>query len=211
MTAFETPAPITVDVAVAAGNVTVTAADRTESVVDIRPANPGKKEDVRAAEQVRIDFTDGVLTVKTPTGWRAHNPFAAVGTIAVTIAVPTGSRLTGTVGLGNLFGAGGLGDCELEVSAGDITVERPQGSVTAKVAKGDIHITEAARGVLRLETSMGDLTVGIKPGSAAQLESNTKSGSVQNRLAAVDQPRDLVQVYAHTSFGNVSIGQGTAA
>ncbi|MGW4529662.1 DUF4097 family beta strand repeat-containing protein [Nocardia sp. NPDC004340] len=210
MTAFETLSPITVAVAVAAGNVTVTAADRTETVVDVRPANPAKKEDVRAAEQVQVDFTDGVLTVKTPTGWRAHNPFTTVGTIVVTIAVPTGSRLTGTVGLGNLYGTGGLGDCELEVSAGDITVERPQGSVTAKVAKGDIHITEAARGVLRLETSMGDLTVGIKPGSAAQLESNTKSGSVQNRLAAVDQPQDLVQVYAHTSFGNVSIGQSAA-
>ncbi|MFE3758169.1 DUF4097 family beta strand repeat-containing protein [Nocardia tengchongensis] len=211
MTAFETPAPIAVAVAVAAGNVTVNASDRTDTTVDVLPANAAKKEDVRAAEQVRIDFIDGVLTVQTPTGWRAHNPFTTVGTIAVTIAVPAGSRLTGTVGLGSLRGAGGLGECELEVSAGDITVERPQGSVTAKVAKGDIHITEAARGVLRLETSMGDLSVGIKPGSAAQLESNTKSGSVQNRLAAVDQPQDVVQVFAHTSFGNVSIGQETAA
>ena len=85
--------------------------------------------------------------------------------------------------------------------------------MTAKTAKGDIRIGEASRGVLRLETSMGELEVGIRPGSAARLETNAQSGSVQNLMAPVDLPQDnaeTVQVYARNAFDNIIIRHTTA-
>ncbi|BDT95088.1 hypothetical protein IFM12275_50640 [Nocardia sputorum] len=214
MPTFETPDPITVTVDVLSGSVTVLASDRSDTVVEVRPADASKKGDVRAAEQTLVDFGAGALTVKTPKDWRTYTPFGGNPSIEVTIEVPTGSRLKGTAAVGRLLGAGELGECDLQMSAGDITVERPRGSVTAKTAKGDIHIGEASRGVLRLETSMGELRVGISQGSAAWLETNAQHGTVQNQVQPVGRSadtEDVVRVYARNSYGNIIIWHATAA
>ncbi|WP_107655574.1 DUF4097 family beta strand repeat-containing protein [Nocardia suismassiliense] len=207
MSTFQTPAPIAITVDVLSGDVTVIASDRTDTVVEVRPADPAKKGDVRAAEQTQVDFTAGTLTVKTPKQWRTYTPFGGNPSITVTIEVPTGSRLKASAGVGHLLGAGELGECDLAVAAGDITVERPGDSVTATVAKGDIRIGEAARGVLRLETSFGELEVGIHPGSAVRLETNAVQGSVLNAMSPVQQleKAETVQVFARNSFGNITI------
>ncbi|MEU6561408.1 hypothetical protein [Nocardia nova] len=212
MTTFQTPEPIAVAVEVLSGDVTVIATDRSDTVVRVAPADATKKADVRAAEQTTVDFTDGTLTVKTARDWRTNTPFGGNPSIAVTIEVPAGSRLTGSTGVGRLLGAGDLGPCELEVSLGDIVVERPRGEVTAKVAKGDIRIGEAARGELRLETSVGELEIGIHPGSAAMLEVNAQQGTVHNQLQPIEQAgADIVRVYARNSMGNVVIRHAVAA
>lgn len=77
MTTFQTPEAIAVTIDIAAGNVTVVASDRTDTVVEVKPSDAAKKADIRAAEQVRVDFADGALTVQTPKGWRSHSPSAA--------------------------------------------------------------------------------------------------------------------------------------
>jgi hypothetical protein len=213
MPTFQTPEPIAVTVDVLSGAVTVIASDRADTVVEVRPADASKKADVRAAEQTLVDFVAGTLTVTTPKDWRTYTPFGGNPSIEVTIEVPTGSRLKATTSVGRFLGAGELGQCDLEMSLGDITVERPRGSVTAKTAKGNIRIGEASR-VLRLETSMGELKIGICPGSAARLETNAQSGTVQNQLEPVDRPQDnaeTVQVYARNSFGNIIIRHTTGA
>ncbi|QIS16646.1 DUF4097 family beta strand repeat-containing protein [Nocardia arthritidis] len=209
---FQTSDPIAVAVDVLSGNVTVIASDRTDTVVEVRPADESKKSDVRAAEQAKVDFAAGKLTVQTPKDWRTYSPFGGNPTIEVVIEVPAGSGFQGSTSMGRLLGSGELGECELEVAAGDIIVERPLGSVTAKTSKGDIRIGEASRGVLRLETSTGELEIGISAGSAAQLEVNAH-GSVQNLMQPVDPSKgngDTVQVYARNSFGNVIIRHATA-
>ncbi|NNH72861.1 hypothetical protein HLB23_23885 [Nocardia uniformis] len=214
MPTFQTPEPIAITVDVLSGGVTVIASDRADTVVEVRPADVSKKDSVRAAEQTRIDFVAGTLTVKTPRDWRSYTPFAGDPSIEVTIEVPTGSRLKATTSLGRLLGAGELGECDLEISAGDITVERPLGSVTAKTVKGNIRIGEASRGELRLETSMGELEVGIRAGTAARVETNTQYGTVQNLIQPVDRPQgneDTVHVYAHNSYGNIIIRHATTA
>lgn len=214
MPTFETPEPIAVTVDVPSGSVQVIASDRTDTVVEVRPTNASKKVDVRAAQQLRVEFTDGNLIVKTPKEWRTYTPFSGNPSIEVTIEVPTGSRLKATAAMGRLLATGELGDSDLAISMGDIIVERPGGSVTAKTAKGDIRVGEAARGVLRLETHMGELEVGIRPGSAARLETNALYGTVKNLVQPVGQAqdnKDTVQVYARNSYGNIIIGHTIAA
>ncbi|MEU8900243.1 hypothetical protein [Nocardia sp. NPDC048505] len=211
---FQTPAPIAITLDVISGGVTVIAADRSDTVVEIRPADPAKKADVRAAELTTVEFAAGVLTVRMPKQWRTYTPFGGNPSIEVSILAPTGSQLAGTAGVGRVLGAGELGRCDLEISAGDITLERPQGSVTAKTAKGNIRIGEAARGEFRLETSYGELEVGIRPGSAAELQVNALFGSVQNLMQPVAQPHsdaDVVRVYARNAYGNVVIRHALAA
>ncbi|MEV4238054.1 hypothetical protein ACIBJI_27605 [Nocardia sp. NPDC050408] len=214
MYAFQTAEPIAVTVDVLSGNVTVNASDRTDTIVEVRPADASKKGDVRAAEQTQVDFSDGTLTVKTPKDWRTYTPFGGNPSIEVIIEVPTGSRLEGTAGVGRLLGTGELGQCDLEIAAGDIIIERPRDSVTAKTAKGNIRIGEASRGVVRLETSMGELEVGISPSSAVRVETNAQHGTVQNQMQPVDRREhneDTVQVYARNSYGNIIIRHAIAA
>lgn len=213
MPTFQTPQPIVVAVDVPCGDVTVIASDRADAVVEVRPADASSKADMRAAEQVQVDFVNGKLTVKTPRKWRAHAPFGGTPTISVTVEVPSGSQLDATVAMGRLLSVGEFGQCDLEVSAGDIAVERPGASVTAKTAKGNIRIDDASHGVLRLQTSMGDLEVGIGRGSAARLEVNALHGSVQNTMEPVDQAQgseEAVRVFARSLYGNVIIGHGAA-
>lgn len=214
MPTYQTPDPIAVTVEVLSADVIVHAADRTDTVVAIRPADDSKKGDIRAAEQTRVDFADGVLTVTTPKDWRTHTPFGGNPTIAVSIEVPSGSRLKSTAGVGRITATGDIGRCDLEVAAGDITVERAGEAVTAKVAKGDIRIVEAIRGVLRLETSMGELEIGISPGSGVELEVDALQGSVHNQMGPVGRtPADAetVHVYARNSHGNIAIRHAAAA
>ncbi|WP_069162219.1 DUF4097 family beta strand repeat-containing protein [Nocardia altamirensis] len=206
MPTFQTLAPITVIADILSGELTVRASDRTDTVVQVNPADPSKKADVRAAEQTRVDFTGGTLTVKASKDWRTHTPFGGNPSIEVLIEVPTGSLLTAGSGVGRLVAVGEFADTDLEVAAGDITVERPRGAVSAKVAKGDIHIHDAAAGELRLETSYGELEIGIAAGSAVQLEVNATSGTVQNLMQPVDPTNaETVRVHARNSFGNIII------
>jgi hypothetical protein len=105
------------------------------------------------------------------------------------------------------------GDLRVNAANGNITVERPRGSVTAKTANGSIRVADASRGTLRLETSVGELEVGIHPGSAAFLDVNTKAGTLQNLMEPAGQPaqsEETVHVYARSSFGNIIIRHATA-
>ncbi|MEU4313239.1 DUF4097 family beta strand repeat-containing protein [Nocardia sp. NPDC024068] len=211
MTTFTTPEPIAVTVDVMSGDVTVIASDRTDTVVRIRPANAAGKADIRAAEQTRADFTAGVLTVHTPKDWRTYTPFGGNPSIEVSVEVPTGSRLKATAGVGRLVSIGELRRADLNIAAGDIVVERPGGAVTAKTAKGDIRIEDAVRGELRLETSYGELQVGIRPGSAAWLEVDATLGTVQNLMQPVDAATaDTVRVHARSAYGNVVVRHAVA-
>jgi hypothetical protein len=284
MPAFETPQPIAVTVEVFLGDVRVIASDRTDTVVEVRPSDPAKKDDVRAAQETEIDFAAGSLAVKAPKGWKMYTPFSGNPSIDVSIEVPTGSQLHGSASVGRFLVTGELGQCELKTSVGDlqlekagplelktsggnitvdhvvgranittstgivrlgdvdgnavvknsngdstirevagdlqvnaangnITVERQYGTVTAKAANGNIRIGDASAGNLRLETSNGELEIGIRPGRAAYLDVNAKAGTVQNLMESAGQPEEneeTVHVYARSSFGNIIIRPATA-
>ena len=282
MPTFETPQPIAVTVDIFLGQVEIIASDRTDTVVEVRPSDAAKKDDVRTAKETKVEFAAGHLIVKAPRGWKVYT-LGANPSVDVTIEVPTGSQVHGTASMCRFLVTGELGQCELKTSAGDlqlekagpvelrtagnitvdqvvsrasittstgfvrireingsavvknsngdstirevtgdlrvnaangnITVERPRGSVTAKTANGSIRIGDASRGTLQLDTSIGELEVGIHPGSPAYLDVDAKSGSLQNLMETTDQPtpsEETVHVYARNSFGNIIIRHATA-
>ncbi|HEX4224649.1 MAG TPA: DUF4097 family beta strand repeat-containing protein [Pseudonocardiaceae bacterium] len=285
MPTFQTPQPIAVTIDMVVGDVKIIASDRTDTVVEIRPSNQKKKEDVRAAEETEVDFAGDTLTVKSRKGWRLYSPFSGGESIDVTIEVPTGSDVRGTATVCRFLATGELGQCDLKTSVGDlqlekagpvrlhtsggnitidnavgltnittgsgivrihaiegtaiiknsngdnwvrdaigdiqvntangnVTIERPRSSVTAKTANGNIRVGDASRGTMRLQTSAGELEIGIRPGSAAWLDVNTKHGTVQNMMEIVDKPaesEDKVEIYARNSFGNIIIRHATVA
>src|SRR5262249_59509790 len=74
MQTFETPDPIFVVFELGVGDVRITASDRTDTVVDVRPTNPARKADVTAAQQTTVDYGNGRLRVLSPNGWRQRQP-----------------------------------------------------------------------------------------------------------------------------------------
>jgi hypothetical protein len=63
-------------------------------------------------------------------------------------------------------------------------------------------------GSVVLETSLGDLAVGIQDGTAAWLDVHATAGRVHNALDAADAPEpsaDTAHVRARTSAGDVVI------
>lgn len=100
------------------------------------------------------------------------------------------------------------GNLRVRSANGDVVVDRADGDVTVKTANGEIRLGEVARGSVTIETASGSLEVGIRDGSAAWIDANTKFGRVDNELAAADEPEgsaDTLRVRASTSFGDIRI------
>lgn len=66
MPSYETPEPISVTLELGAGHVRVVASDRTETVVTVAPTDEADETDVKAAQQVRVDYANGVLRMTGP-------------------------------------------------------------------------------------------------------------------------------------------------
>ena len=86
MPTFDTPQPITATVEISAGSVRLVATDRTDTVVAVRPRDESPPHDVKAAEQVRVDFNNGTLAVVSNRGFS----FPRRGAVIVDVALPAG-------------------------------------------------------------------------------------------------------------------------
>ena len=122
MPTFDTPGPISVTVELGVGDLRVTATDRTDTVVEVRPSDPGKKADVAAAEQTRVEYANGALLVKTPKGWRPFRP--AQGRQLGRHRHRRAGRLAVAChcGIASLHCDGRLGDCRYDTGVGDVQV-----------------------------------------------------------------------------------------
>jgi Putative adhesin len=278
MPTFDTPKPITATIDVVVGDVQIRADGGAHTTVDVRASDASNEEDVKAAEQTRVQYANGQLLVKAPK-LRSWLPRGMGGSIDVTIELPAGSNLRGAgqstdfrcdgsfgdcrikTGLGRIqieqadtlnlksgigdiavehatghaevsassgdvrlreldtsavvknsngdtwIGAAG-GDVRVSAANGSITVGTAEASVVAKSANGDVRLGDAVRGSVVLETSLGDLEVGIREGTAAWLDVRASAGKVHNSLDAVEAPEpsaETVEVRARTSAGNVVV------
>ncbi|MCO5970152.1 DUF4097 family beta strand repeat-containing protein [Actinoallomurus soli] len=216
MQKFTTPAPITAVVDIPAGRVQVIAADRTDTTVDVRPANPSKNRDVKAAEQTTVEYADGTLRIHVPTGNQILGPS---GSIEVTIQLPAGSRVEGKAAATELRTVGRLGDVtfdgayrhikldeaaslRLTATDGDVEVGRLGGPADISTARGDIQITEATGGKVVLSTQSGDITIGAATGVSAALDAGTPNGRITNALKN-DGITEL-DLHATTSNGDIT-------
>jgi DUF4097 and DUF4098 domain-containing protein YvlB len=188
MQKFDTPAAISAVLDIPAGRIQIIAADRADATVQVLPANASKGRDVKAAEQTRVEFSDGVLRIKAPA--EKNQILGPSGSIEVTVQLPAGSSIEAKAAAAEFRGVGRLGhvSCEgahgaikideaasacVAASAGDVTVGRLTGPAEISTQKGDIHIAEATTGTAVLRTQMGDVTVGAAHGVSASLDGGT--------------------------------------
>ncbi len=278
MPSFDTPSAISARIELAVGDLQVRAGDRDTTTVEVQPTDASRADDVRMADDTRVELEDGRLLVRTPR-LRSWTRTDGGGSVDVTVTLPAGSDLQATLGVGDLRCEGRYGECRLrtglgrvqleeaasldaKTGAGDLTVDRVAGhadvitgsgdvsigelgstgviknsngatwvgtatdeirlqaangdiaveqahaGVVAKSANGDVRVEEVTHGSVVLETKVGDVEVGIRPGTAAWLDVHSRAGKVRNTLDHVDEPdssAQTVEVRGRTSLGEIVV------
>ncbi|MFE1199833.1 DUF4097 family beta strand repeat-containing protein [Streptomyces olivaceoviridis] len=217
MQKFDTAAPVTAVVDIPAGRVQFIASDRADTTVEIRPADPSKGRDAKAAEQTTVTYADGVLRITAPAG--GNQLFGPSGSLEVTVQLPAGSGVDGKAAGAEFRGVGRLGDVafdgayrrikvdeaasvRLTALDGDVEVGRLNGSADISTARGDIRINEAAHGTVVLRTQSGDISVTAADGVSATLDAETGRGRVHNALR--NDGTAALDIRATTSHGDIS-------
>ncbi|MEV2274736.1 DUF4097 family beta strand repeat-containing protein [Nocardiopsis sp. NPDC049922] len=196
MPTFDTPEPITAALTLVTGTVQITAGDRAETTVEVRPRDTDKDSDVRAAAQVEVAYAGGRLEVRDPQPTGLGRVIGRKGMVDVTVELPAGSRVQATGGFGDLRCEGRLGASEIALSHGNIAVDRVTGDAELTTGYGWIRAGEIG-GSAVVKSTGGALTLGTVTG---ELRANSAHGDI-----TVD--RAQTSVTARTTHGSIRLGQ----
>jgi DUF4097 and DUF4098 domain-containing protein YvlB len=210
MPTFETPAPISVNLEFNVGNVRITASDRTDTVVEVRPTNAADESDVQAAEQIRVDYSDGMLQVIGPK--RVFDFSKKSRSAEVSIELPTGSQLAAHLVMGEFRTSGRLGESRIKTTGhiqlertgplrlhtglGRITIGGVTGNADVSTGHGKVQIGEV-EGAVEVKNSNGDTTIDVATGDVR----------VRNANGVIDIGRAGAGVDAKTSNGSIRVGE----
>jgi DUF4097 and DUF4098 domain-containing protein YvlB len=218
MQKFHTPAPVSAVLDIPAGRIQFIAADRADTAVEVLPADAANRRDVKAAEQAKVAYGDGVLRIEAALSTKRI--LGDSGSVEVTVQLPAGSRIEAKAASAELRGVGRLGDVvfdgghgsvkldeaasvRLSLRAGDVSLGRLGGDAEIRTEKGEISIAEAVRGTVVLRTEAGSVSVGAAHGVSATLDAGTTHGRIHNALKNTDGATDL-EIHATTAHGDIS-------
>ncbi|MFJ4836459.1 DUF4097 family beta strand repeat-containing protein [Streptomyces sp. NPDC088747] len=210
MPTFDTPEPISATAHVEAGSIRFTAGDRLDTVVEVKPRDPKKDQDVRTADQTEVTYAGGALTVRTP---KQRYLFGRTGTVDVTVELPTGSRVDMTGAWAQVLGEGLLGEVRVKTSSGDVRLDTT-GPLKLTASHGSITVRRV-EGKAEITTSSGSLRVGFVDGPAALKNSHgmTTIGAATGELRASGANGDIMieraeaSVVATTVHGALRVGE----
>ncbi|NES38297.1 DUF4097 domain-containing protein [Micromonospora sp. PPF5-17] len=210
MPTYETPEPISVTLELGVGHLRITASDRTDTVVEVRPSDETDESDVQAAAQVRVDCTSGMLQVTGPR--RAFDFSKKSRSVEVSIELPSGSALSAHLLMGDIRGTGRLGECRLKTT-GNVWLERT-GPLRLHTGFGHVSVDGIA-GSAEISTGSGKIQIGDVEGAVVVKNSNGDTTidaacgdvRVRNANGAIDVDRAGAGVDAKTSNGSIRLGE----
>ncbi|RMI32765.1 DUF4097 family beta strand repeat-containing protein [Nocardia stercoris] len=214
---FPAAAPISAVLDIPAGQIRILAGERTDVIVEVRPADTGKDRDRQAARQATVGFADNVLGIQVVSTTRIPGPS---GSVQITVQLPAGSRIVVTAASAELATAGALDEVTFDgalgvigieratvvrvsTASGDVAVGRLDGNAHISTGRGDIRIDEARRGQLVLRTQEGSVSVGAAAGVTATLDAGTTLGRIHNALTGTGEVVGLT-IHATTARGDIT-------
>ncbi len=104
------------------------------------------------------------------------------------------------------------GDLAIKSASGDASVATVGGSVSLSSASGDLKVGRLDGADVQIRTLSGDVVVGIPPRRRVELDMQSMSGDLRNRLPEGDgsPPEATVRIQASSVSGDVTI-QGASA
>ncbi|GAA1377728.1 DUF4097 family beta strand repeat-containing protein [Streptomyces beijiangensis] len=210
MPSFDTPEAISATARVEAGSIQFAAGDRPDTVVEVRPRDAKKDQDVRAADQTEVTYASGDLTIRTP---KQRYLLGRTGTVDVTVQLPTGSRIDVTGAWVQVLGEGRLGEVRVKTSSGDVRLDAT-GPLHLTASHGSVSV-DHIEGTAEITTSSGSLRVGFIDGPAVLKNSHgtTAVGAATGELRVsgangdIDIARAESSVTATTAHGTLRVGE----
>jgi DUF4097 and DUF4098 domain-containing protein YvlB len=236
MPVFASPEPISLAIDLYAADVQIVASARTDTVVEVRPSDESDDSDVKAANQTRVEYADGTVTIRGPKAF-TQNFSRKTRSVDVLIELPTGSRVRGDVTAGGFRSTGGLDECRFKVSVGHFRLDRTGplrvetlghiavdtivGDADVATGNGRVQIGEI-RGTAVVRNSNGNTEIGTVTGELRVLSANgditvdragagveVKSSNGSIRVGEV--VRDSVTLRAAAGDLEIGVAEGTAA
>ena len=214
---FNTPSPISVALDLYVADVRFAVSDRTDTVVEVRPSDPNKAADVKAAENTRVEYDEANRTL-TVVSRKPRNRFVNFSSkrpesIDLLIQLPTGSDVRGETDLGDFRSDGALGTVALKTDLGCINLAET-GPLTVRGGVGKITV-EGVSGTAEVHSGSGDIRLGAVDGTAEVSNANgrvqvgvvTGAASIKNSNGSVSVERALSDITAASSNGAVRIGE----
>ncbi len=208
---FSTPRPLELYVEIGRGSVTVTAADVTDSLVEVTGPRADQADVEHSGDRISI------VAPKQRAGFLSGDAsLDVVATIPATsdVAIRTGSAdivVSGPIGTGHV--RSGSGSIRLEsvgrastvdAGTGDVRVEKSLDDLRIKSGTGDVCVDHVAS-ALAVSTGSGDVQLGTTEGSTV-----VKTGSGDLQVQAVGADLSFATgsgdaVIHRTSRGRVSV------
>lgn len=214
---FNTSSPIAVALDLYVADVRLAASDRTDTIVEVRPSDPDKAADIKAAENTRVEYDDATRTLsivsRKPRSRFVNFSSKRPESINVVIQLPTDSDVRGEADLGDFQADGALGAVALKTDLGAVHLSET-GPLNVRNGVGTVTV-ESTSGPADVHTGSGDIRIGTVDGTAEVSNSNGKvrvgvvtgpaNIKVSNGSVSVD--RALSDIAAASSNGEVRIGE----
>jgi DUF4097 and DUF4098 domain-containing protein YvlB len=214
---FNTPSPIAVALDLYVADVRFAVSDRTDTIVEVRPSDPSKAADIKAAENTRVEYDDATRTLsivsRKPLNRFVNFSSKRPESVDVVIQLPTDSDVRGEADLGDFQADGALGTVAFKTDLGAIHLSET-GPLNVRSGVGAITV-EGVSGSAEVHTGSGDIRVGAVDGTAEVSNSNGKvrvgvvtgPANVKCSNGSVSVDRALADIIAESSNGEVRIGE----
>jgi len=214
---FATPAPITVALDLYVANVRLAVSDRTDTIVEVRPSDPDKAADIKAAEYTRVEYDDATRAVsivsRKPLNRFVNFSSKRPESIDVLIQLPSDSDVRGEAALGDFQADGVLGAVVLKTDFGAVRLAET-GPLNVRSGFGEISV-EGVSGPAEVHGGSSNIRIGAVDGPAGVSTSNGKvrvgvitgPATVKCSNGSVSVDRALSAITAGSSNGEVRIGE----
>ncbi len=175
------PAGSHVEVRAGAADVTVT-------------GSAGRVDLLTGSGEVKLERADGSATIRTGSG-------------AVKLG-PTLGGLQLRSGSGHVEASSIAGAATLATGTGDVWLGAVSGEVMARTGSGDLSVADAGSGTLDLITGSGEVRIGIRGGTSAEVDLTSSGGRVSSELDVADTAPEggvKLKVRARTGTGNAVV------
>ena len=214
---FDTPSPIAVVLDLYVADVQIVASERTDTIAEVRPSDPGKAADVKAAENTRVEYDDATRTLSVVSR-KPRNRFVNFSSkrpesIGVVIQLPADSDVRGEAGIGDFQSDGVLGTVVLKTDLGAVRLAET-GPLNVRSGLGEIAV-EVVSGSAEVHSGSSDIRIGTVDGTADVSNGNGKvrvgvvtgPAKVKASNGSVSVDRALSDITAASSNGDVRIGE----
>lgn len=208
---FTTPNPLDVSVRSQAGTVEITAADVSETTVEIVP-NDAKGAELAERTRVQLSEDAGRLRIDVPDRKMPRQP-----SLEIIVTVPTGSSVDVETATADVQTRGILDSATVATASADVSLSHVSGRLQVATASGDIHVARGA-GPVQVRTASGDVRLDVSglDASVQTASGDVSIGSLVGDLTVRSASGDVIvgsasagSVQAKTMSGDVVIGVTT--